>query len=201
MLAEWNVELGADDPQLEIPWSSPDGSLRFLDLKRQPELLLEIREACSYPEFAEFLSWANSPDTPLETAKCDAWTSRQITSEEEVFGEPCKFGSYVDFLFTQRESRTQFADHEQFAQALSRLLRQAPEIGSSAEFIVRRCTDHRSGNEAADGFYITFYLHGYGDDEQKARKRWAIALKMVRHAMIQYWASRNPPLHHSKANS
>ena len=201
MLAEWNVELGDDDPRLELPWSSADGALRFLDLKRQPELLLEVREACSYPELAEFLSWANSPDTPLETAKCDAWTSRQITPEEEVFGEPCKFGSYVDLLFVERESQTRFADHEQFARALSRLLRHAPEIGSSAEFTIRRCVDHRAGNEADDGFYITFYLHGYGEDEHQARKRWAIALKMVQHAMIQHCAAQNPPLHHSEANS
>ena len=201
MLAEWNVELGSDDPRLEIPWSSPDGTVRFLDLKRRPELLLEIREACSYAELAEFLSWANSPDTPLESAKCDAWTSRQITAEEEVFGEPCKFGSYVDLLFAAREAQRRFGDHEQFAQALSRLLRHAPEIGSSAEFTVRRCVDRRAGDAAGDGFYITFYLHGYGEDEQQARKRWAIALKMVQHAMIQHYASQNPPLHHSEANS
>ena len=189
MLAEWNVELGAEDPRLEIPWSSGDGTLRFLDLKRQPELLLEIREACSYPELAEFLSWANSPENPLESAKCDAWTSRQITPEEEAFGEPCKFGSYVDLLFAEREARKRFADHEQFAQGLSRLLRHAPEMGTAAEFTVRRCVDYRAGNDD-DGFYITFYLHGYGEDELQARKRWAIAIKMVQHAMIQHCASR-----------
>src|SRR5579864_4577090 len=106
MLAEWSVELGGGDPRLELPWSSDDGALRFLDLKRQPELLLEVREACAHPELAAFLSWANSPDSLFETAKCDAWSSRQITAEEEVFGEPCKFGSYVDLLFARGESRT-----------------------------------------------------------------------------------------------
>jgi hypothetical protein len=192
MLAEWSVELGSEDPRLELPWRSEDQQLRFLDLKRQPELLLEVREACFYPELAEFLSWANSPESPLETAKCDAWTSRQIEAEEEVFGEVCKFGSYIDLLFV-KGTKTKFIDYEQFVQALARLLRHAPEISSAAEFIVRRCIDHRAESEPnTDGYYITFYLNGYGEDELQARKRWAIALKMVQHAMIQHCcASRN----------
>jgi hypothetical protein len=169
--------------------------LRFLDLKRQPELLLEVKEACFYPELAEFLSWANSPDSPLETAKCDAWTSREIEAEEEVFGEPCKFGSYIDLLFTRSELKTRFADNELFVQAIARLLRHAPEISSAAEFIVRRCVDRRPNLEVGDDcFYITFYLHGYGEDEAQARKRWAIALKMVQHGMIQHCRARHEAL-------
>jgi hypothetical protein len=191
MLAEWSVELGADDPQLQIPWSSEDGQLRFFDLKRQPELLLEVREASLYPELGEFLSWANSADSLLETAKCDAWTSRQIEAEEEVFGEPCKFGSYVDLLFAEGEKRMRFGDNEQFVQAIARLLRHAPEMGSAAEFIVRRCFDRRTHAEHGDCYYITFYLHGYGEEEHQARKRWGIALKMVQHAMIQHCSARS----------
>lgn len=185
MLAEWSVELGADDPRLEIPWSSEDGQTRFFDLKRQPELLLEIPEACLYPELAEFLSWANSSDFPTETAKCDAWTSRQINPEEEIFGEACKFGSYIDLLLSRTESKDRFAENESFAQALAKLLRHAPEMSSAAEFIVRRCSDNRT-EANRDCYYITFYLSGYGEDEQQARKRWAIALKMVQHAIIQH---------------
>lgn len=191
MLAEWGVELGANDPQLELPWASPDGSFRFLDLKRQPELLLEVSEACFYPELAEFLGWASSSDSPIETAKCDAWTSRQMTTEDEVFGEHCKFGSYLDFLFAATDRRTRFADHELFVQDISRLLRHAPEMASAAEFIVRRCLDHRT-QDATDSecYYITFYLHGYGEDEQQARKSWGIALKMVQNAIIQQCSTR-----------
>lgn len=193
MLAEWSVELGPEDPRLEIPWSSEDRLLRFLDLKSQPELLLEIKEACLYPELAEFLNWANSSGSQLETAKCDAWSSRQIEPEEEIFGEPCKFGSYVDLLFTGSEAKGRFQDHELFVQALARLLRHAPEISSAAEFIVRRCVDHRRDKGTYEAcFYITFYLHGYGEDEEQARKRWAIALKMVQHAMIQCCFSGAP---------
>ena len=191
MLAEWSVELGADDPQLEIPWVSEDGQLRFLDLKRQPELLLEIREACLYPELAEFLSWANSAESSLETAKCDAWSSHEIDAEEEIFGERCKFGSYVDLLFTLIDRRSRFAENEQFVQGIAKLLRNAPEMACSVEFIVRRCIDRRGEGENLDGYYLTFHLWGYGDDEQEAHKRWAIALKMVQHAIMQFCSSRS----------
>lgn len=187
MLAEWNVELAAEDPQLELPWSSEDGHLRFLDLKRQPELLLEVREACLYPELAEFLSWANSPESPLETAKCDAWSSRQIEVEEEIFGEPCKFGSYVDLLFAIPKSRQSFAANEGFVQAVAHMLRQAPEMASAAAFTVRRCRDRRLRGEIENAcYYFTFYLHGYGEDEMQARQRWAIALKMAQNAIAQH---------------
>jgi hypothetical protein len=191
MLAEWNVELAADDLTLEIPWSSKDHGVRFFDLKRQPELLLEIREACVYSELAQFLSWANSPDSPFETAKCDAWTSRKLEAEEQVFGELCKFGSYVDLLFANPATRAQFSANEQFVQGLARLLRHAPEMASAAEFTLRRCRDHRAESRRYENcFYINVYLHGYGEDEQQARKRWAIALTMAQNAMIQYFATR-----------
>jgi hypothetical protein len=188
MLAEWTVELGADDARLEIPWSTEDGSSRYLDLKRQPELLLEVPEACMYPELAEFLNWANSPESPFETAKCDAWTSGEMDVEDEVSGEASKFGSYVDLLFVDKASRKQFEENERFVQALVKLVRRAPELASSAEFTVRRCLDRRDRTEEC--FYITFYLNGYGQDEHQARSRWAIALKMVENAMRQHSVSR-----------
>jgi len=147
MLAEWTVELADDDARLEIPWSTEDGSSRYLDLKRQPELLLEIPEACTYSELAEFLNWANSPESPFESAKCDAWASREIDVEDEVFGEPCKFGSYVDLLFVDKDRGSQFSKNEHFVQSLAKLVRHAPEMASAAEFIVRRCVDHRDGTQ------------------------------------------------------
>ena len=188
MLAEWTVELGAEDPRLEIPWILQDGSSRFLDLRRQPELLLEVPEACAFPELAQFLNWANSPELPFETAKCDAWTTRQMDVEDEVFGEPCKFESYIDLCFTDENRRSQFPENERFVQALAKLLRHAPEMPSAAEFIVRQCIDRRRGN--VKGFYITFYLHGYGQDEEQAQARWAIGLKIIQNAIRQHWASQ-----------
>jgi hypothetical protein len=185
MLAEWTVELASDDPIIEIPWASEDGRVRFLDLKRQPELLLEIPEACTYEELASLLDWANSSDSQIETAKCDVWSTSEMDAEDEVFGEAVKFSSYVDLLFAS-PARSSFPECEQFVQTLARMLRQAPDLSSAAQFIVRRCVDHREGGKVSDCYYVTFYLHGYGADVQEARQRWAIGLILVQNAMKQY---------------
>ncbi len=117
MEADFAVELGADDETLELPWAADDGGPRYYDLKRQPELLLEIEEASRAPELAEFLAAMNSPAGILETAKCDTWPSADINPEEEIFGATHKFCSYVDILFSQETSRSSFAEHEEFANA------------------------------------------------------------------------------------
>ena len=184
MEADFAVELGADDETLELPWAAADGGPRYYDLKRQPELLLNLEEATRVPELGEFLAVVNSPAGLLETAKCDTWASTEINPEEEIFGAACKFGSYVDVLFSREASRCSFAEHEQFAKRITQLLKRVPEIPAAAELLVRRCF-YRTGDETRDGFYITLYLFGYGDDEPQARQRWAIALKLVENAIRQ----------------
>lgn len=188
MVAEWSVELGSNDPVLEIPWRSDDGSLRFLDLKRQPELLLEIPEACAYQELASFLDWANSTDSRIETAKCDVWTTTEMDADDEVFGEKVKFSSYIDLLFAS-PARESFSEQESLVKTLARMLRQAPDLSSAAQFIVHRCVDHRESSKISECLYITFYLHGYGADVEEARQRWGIGLTLAQNAMKQYLRS------------
>lgn len=183
MEADFAVELGADDETLEFPWAA-DGGPRYYDLKRTPELLLNVEEASRVPELAEFLAVINSPAGILETAKCDAWSSAEINPEEEIFGAAYKFGSYVDILFSPETSRHSFPEHEQFARRITHLLKRVPEIPASAELLIRRCFYHVA-DEIQQGFYITLYLFGYGDDEPQARQRWAIALKLVENAIRQ----------------
>jgi hypothetical protein len=181
--ADFAVELGADDETLELPWGSASEP-RYYDLKRQPELLLNIDEARRVPELGIFLAAVNAAGGVLETAKCDAWFSADINSEEEIFGAACKFGSYVDLVFSAEPSRFSFPEHEQFAQQMVQLLHRAPEIPSAAEFLVRRCFFHRAGS-VREGFYFTFYLFGYGDDEAQSKQNWVIALKLVQSAIRQ----------------
>jgi hypothetical protein len=181
--ADFAVELGADDQTLELPWAAEDGGPRYYDLKRQPKLLLNLEEASRVPELAEFLVVMNSPAGILETAKCDTWSSADINPEEEIFGAAYKFCSYVDILFSQEALRYSFAEHEQFAKRVTQLLKRVPEISAAVELLIRRCFYHVAG-EVQEGFYITFYLFGYGDDEPQARQRWAIALKLVENATV-----------------
>lgn len=153
MHADFSVELGRDDPALEIPWSSGDPCVRYYDLKNCPELVLKIPEAVAYPEISAFLTRINAPECPLATAKCDAWHSREISLEEEVFGGDRKFVSYVDLFFVDEAHRCSFEKNEALAKELCRLLSSAPDIAATVELVIRRCYYHQlhvsSGGNAA----------------------------------------------------
>jgi hypothetical protein len=188
--ADFAVELGADDETLEVPWAAEGGSPRYYELKHHPELLPNLEEAVAVPGLGEFLSKVNSPDSPLETAKCDAWPSTEMSPEEEIFEATHKFGSYVDLFFSDVAKRFLFPEHEHLAKRLVQLLQKAPEIAAAAEFLIRRGYYHEQDEtpgeeEIRDGFYITFYLFGYGDDETQSRQHWAIGLKVVQNAIRQ----------------
>jgi hypothetical protein len=188
--ADFAVELGADDETLEMPWAAEAGGPRYYDLKRHPELLSNLEEVVRAPELGEFLSKVNSPRSPLETAKCDVWSSTEVNPEEEIFEATHKFGSYVDLFFSDAPSRFSFPQHEQLAKRLSSLLQRAPEMAAAAEFLIRRCYYHGQEEvpgqeEIRDGFYITFYLFGYGKDEVRSRQNWAIGLKLIGNAIRQ----------------
>jgi hypothetical protein len=191
--ADWSVELGADDPVLEFPWTSSDPLLTYVDLKRQPERLDQVAEIAARPELAEFLKTVNSPESSLISAKCDVWSEDELGAAEDIYQASSKFCSYVDLLLMDETARASFAANEALAKRLARFvedLGDSVEGSAAAEFIVRRCwfhakssaasSEHNSGkiahDELAEGFYITFYLFGYGGDEAEARLAWAQGL-------------------------
>ncbi len=184
MQADFAVELGRDDETLELPWAAADGSLRYHDLKREPAALAHIAEATLWLELGEFLIAVNTQASMLESAKCDAWATTELNPDEEIFGVPWKFGSYVDLLISDPTVRFSFEKHETFLRHLTGLLKVVPEIPASAEFCLRRCFYHE-GDRQREGYYLTFYAFGFGDDEAQARKQWGIALKLVSTAMTQ----------------
>lgn len=184
MQADFAVELGADDEALDVPWADETGELRYYDLKRNPDLLLNIEEAGREPALGEFLAAMNATGSILETAKSDAWASMEINPEEEIFGATHKFGSYVDLLFSDAQAQTDFPHHEELAKKLTGLLKKAPEMPAVAEFLIRRCY-YRGTKQTRTGFYITLYLFGYGNDEAQAHQRWVIGMKLVENAIKQ----------------
>ena len=184
MQADFAVELGRDDETLEVPWAAPDGRLRYYELKREPDALANIEEAMLWSELREFLIAVNAQASMLESAKCDAWSSTELNPEEEIFGVPWKFGSYVDLLISNPTVRFSFEKHVTFLKHLISLLKVVPEIPASAEFSLRRCFYHE-GEAVREGYYMTSYLFGYGEDEAQARKQWGIALKLVAAALTQ----------------
>jgi hypothetical protein len=192
MQADYGVELGREDETLEFPWAAADRSSRYYDLKRNPEAIEAIEEAVRFPELREFLILVNGAASPLETAKCDAWSSEEIHPEEEIFGEPWKFGSYVDLLFTETSSRHAFDRYESLLKRLVVLLQRAPEMPASGEFLLRRCFYYEA-EEIREGYYVTFYVFGYGADATIAREQWGIALKLAGNGFEQV-SFRDPSL-------
>jgi len=184
MDADFSIELSADDPVLDFPWTDPEGRFAYLDLKRHPELIDQIDEARRFPELKEFLRTLNSARSQFETAKCDAWSTTELTPEEDIFHASHKHASYTDIVFSDADARRPLPRHEQFAKKLIELLRRAPEIPSSAEACVRRCY---FGQEPAveEGLYITLYVTGYGNDETVALQNWGVGLNLVGNAVVQ----------------
>jgi hypothetical protein len=85
MNADFSIELGREDPVLDFPWKDPAGELAYVDLKRHPESTALIEEAKRFPELGEFLRVLNSARSMVETAKCDAWATTELSPEEEIY--------------------------------------------------------------------------------------------------------------------
>lgn len=193
MDADWSVELGRDDPALEFPWASPEGEQRYFDLQRHPELVAEIPEAVRFPELGEFLRVLNCSSSPWLSVKCDAWFDDELGDAEEIYHAKLKLGSYVDLIFRAGDARYSFKRHEEWVKTTALPLSDTDELPIACEFVVRRCWFHAKANvprEFADtpgsdgespqpGFYVTFYLFGYGNDEGQARARWVEGLHRV----------------------
>lgn len=203
MHADYSVELGREDPALELPWSSPDGAARYYDLKRNPDLVLQIPEALRATELSSFLTRINATGFPLQTAKCDLWFSKELSGEEEIFAAAGKFVSYIDLVFSETAEnseqplqspqarpparRSDLAAHEALVKNLCTLLKRAPEITATVELVIRRCYYRRQDDpeKSDDGFCITTYVSGFGEDETEARRSWSIALTLLQHALVQ----------------
>jgi hypothetical protein len=198
MDADFSIELGREDPVLDLPWKDPAGKLAYVDLKRHPELMARIEEAEKFPELGECLRVMNSARSMVETAKCDAWATTELSPEEEVYDASHKFVSYVDVVFSnmdvrqsslrQSSLRESLPAHEQFARKLVELLRRVPETPSAAEVCVRRCYFGEDGG-IREGLYCTLYVSGYGNDSASARRNWGVGLKLVGNAIVRLSAS------------
>lgn len=187
MHAEWSIEIGPDAPALEVPWRSEDGSLRYFDLKKQPELLLEVAETAEYFQVGDFLGGVNAK-SEMATAKCDVWLTQELDVEDESFGEPWKFAFYVDVFFEKPAEQINLDAHKRLADLIVTKFGRIPEMPASVEIVIRRCYFHRDGrmDESDDGYCMTFYVKGYGGDEAEAEVHWSIAMNLVRYAILQF---------------
>ena len=183
MRTEILQELDPDDPKLEMPWASPaDPSLRFVDLKRFPARLADLPECRTYPALARLLGEVNRADSPLASAKCDVWVTRELAEDEALdFRMPVKVGSYVDLLLEGTALPRSLQAHLKVAEALRASLRSVG-IQAQMEIAVRECLFHALQNW---GYSLTVFLHAYGESEVEAEKEWVRALGALGQALAE----------------
>lgn len=214
MDADFSIELGREDPILEFPWNDPAGKVAYVDLKRRPELLAGLEEAEKFPELREFLRTANSACSMVETAKCDAWTTTELSEEEEIYDGSQKVASYVDVIFSDIEARRsgsaeaesdQSFHQSSFRHASFRQLqpgcRQSfsdhEQFATKLTALLRLSPETPSAVEVCvrrcfffeqggvkNGFYCTLYVSGYGADLTSARQNWGVALRLMGNAIV-----------------
>jgi hypothetical protein len=187
MDADWSIELGRNDPVLEFPWSSEDGSQQFVDLSYDLASLDRIPEGRQYRELAAFLHAVNAPSSPWITTKCDVWFERELAEAEQIYDAEMKMCSYIDLVRRERGERFSFELHENFVKHATSVLQRTTDEAMACEFVARRCWYHCEdppASEPGPGFYVTLYLFGYGNDEPHARGYWNEALTRVASVLV-----------------
>ncbi len=183
MLSEWTAECGTDDPVLVVPWSSPDGSLAWVDLRDDPDALDHVHEADEHPALLAALRALNGTRSPVFTAKCDIWTmdvDELAAMQADLLLEPYQAQSgitcYIDLLWRERSVFASRARTEQMLYRLDRLAGELPQTLSKLEWIVRPAVLDLDGS-VREGYAVTLYVKAVGTDEQEAHDRWDAALR------------------------
>ncbi len=189
MDADYSIELGPTSPALEVPWQDADGHIRYVSLRRHPELIAELEEVRNFPALGELLRALNHQDSAWETAKCDVWLENEDSNEEssegDTFGAAFSQHSYVDLILNEahRGLRKSLTAHQQLARRMAHTLEEHGEEldATAAEIVLRRCYFHTDGadSNSDDGYCLTLYLSGYGATPAKAEERWQQALRLA----------------------
>jgi hypothetical protein len=182
--ASWAIALAADSPVLVVPWQDDAGHVTYVDLRRQPERVLEIPEVHHQPALARALQQLNAADSPWATAKCDCWRLDEEDLEAVAFdlelARDARFGqagigSYIDVYSRDVRCFVSLAQHRELLLRLTRTaMRPAGHTGHPVallEFTLRRCIA-----EGEDGYAITVFLYAIGQDRVDAQANWDAAL-------------------------
>ena len=195
MLADWSAECSADDPHLVIPWSDPESSARFIDLRAEPYDIAEIPEADHYPALGRALRALNATRSPFLTAKCDAWpliagdpdhhadSLESLRLQLDLDVEQARFGfaSYIDLLWRERAI---FASAHHQQDRLDRITRRAQKLShpeAALECVLRPAMLDLNG--ALEGYAFTVYVTALGTNADTASQQWSAALEDVVHLL------------------
>jgi hypothetical protein len=179
MLAEFEVEIGADAPLLVVPWQDDTGALTFIDLRENPALVDDISESRDAAMRNALLA-LNSGDSPFMTGKCDLWTTQDLYDEEAIFECGWKHASYIDLLWHDPKWRSDYEICERTMRDWVRHLRLLSAEDASVSIILRVCEIWRE-----PGFYWTIYVNGYGDTGSNARDAWSHAIASLLRVVLE----------------
>lgn len=186
MHSDWTVACGSDDPEVVIPWSGKDPSLRFVDLRQSPEALHQIPEASEYPCVAAALHRWNEPDIRLFTAKCDVWSyPAKLFDAEDLPEFAFARGSYIDLLPLDSATFASFEACERQLRAWTEMARSIDLQACRSEWTLRLARIFPgsfappAGAESHNGFATTLYTWGYGDSPEAAAIAWEAALRAL----------------------
>ncbi len=171
-----------------VPWSGPEGTAGFVDLRENPYDLDRIPEAEQHPALLQALRALNAPRSAVFTAKCDVWAMSpeevewlQIELDLTPEDAPAGFASYLDLLWRDRSLFVSFAQQEQRIQRLARLVEPLEEPFAVIDCIVRPAMVDLAGDGSRfqEGFALSLYVKACGADAAQAYTHWGEALGNV----------------------
>jgi hypothetical protein len=184
--SDWTVACGSDDPEVVIPWSGKDPSLRFVDLRQSPEALCQIPEAAEHACVAAALHRWNEPDTALFTAKCDVWSyPAKLFDAEDLAEFAFARGSYIDLLPLDPATFASFEACERQLRAWTEMAKSIDVQACRSEWTLRPArifpgfSAPLAGTASRNGFATTLYTWGYGDSPESAAIAWGAALRAL----------------------
>jgi hypothetical protein len=200
MEADYEVELGAGAPALELPWEDPEGRWNYVDLRGEAgaagpdwernlkRCIDRIPETRQFPPLRRFLLDVNSLQSAWQTAKCSVWPET-AKAEDNLYNAAFTHSCYVDLVLAEpfAPQRTELELHERLAKQLAAALVADARLEAQAEIVVRRCYFHRGAITADSdaGYCLTLFLIGYGAAAAKASESLRSALALAGESLLK----------------
>ena len=172
MEADWEVEIGSEAPVIDALWPG------FIDLRSEPQRIVEIEEARQFPPLTEALLQMNKSCSPAWTSKCDLWTPDprlQQWDADEMDATPIEsviaLACYIDLLPRDASLFAGLTEAETWVRSTVRGLRETVCRCCRADLVIRRAFQ-----ADREGLGITMYITACGADLETARKSLSGAL-------------------------
>jgi hypothetical protein len=181
MESDWTVACAADDPFVVVPWSNADTSLRYIDLRVDPQAIGEIEEARKFPAIAAALRCWNSAGAAMFTVKCDVWNyPAKLFDAFDLNGFAHAHASYVDLVSTDQKVFASFTACERLLRDGTQATQDVEGENARCEWVLRPAQMFGTDSDPAlNGFAVTLYVWGYGANPQEAEAACSIALRGI----------------------